>query len=657
MSGMRIRARAPVPEKPASTAPDPRLPVRLPERETGPAAEPSLEDLARRARSGFNVLRAPVHPPGVTAAPPVQARLKLGNPADRFEREAEDVARRVGPALAGAGSRMSGVEPAGGQGAPLPGALQAPLEEGLGAELGSVRLHTASAADTVARWYRARAVTVDRDVLFRQGEYRPETSAGRELLAHELTHVVQQNPDLAARGSAPVVRQTLGRVAPQCMLLLPDDLRDLSFGYMVGDQESGKLFKVIDVDLPAGQIRVADEQTGEVFDYSIATGVYTSAGVPTGEQNLKRKGSSSGEASPAIRKPALLGQSPGTKRAKADLRSFFNASPSSQPPQAPFSFSPFPGLASAPAPSASGFMVTKAGVAKVISDAWQGKRGSRKLLEEIRDGALAAVRKLEAGSPEVLEVATRLAGLATSYFQNYDQGGPGYKGRATEIEDQAKTVLGQLEALSGIQPVAPPVLPRGIEKIPGPTTKIGRFDVGTAYAVKTGPEGARQGESAFGWAHSEHLNEQYKKEQGITFVAGHLVGEKIGGPFVAENLSPFTTEFNTSGSRDEPEAGMRAPEAEGERRLRAGKVVSYRAAVTYGRDPSNKGDYDFAFSWMEGVDLPLIPKKVDVRVATLKPPENADRTDLDNWTEEMDVKPFAPELVLPPGKEESSQEQ
>jgi hypothetical protein len=183
------------------------------------------------------------------------------------------------------------------------------------------------------------------------------------------------------------------------------------------------------------------------------------------------------------------------------------------------------------------------------------------------------------------------------------------------------------------------------------------FAVGTAYAVKTGPEGAKQGQEAYGWEHSNYLNERYRGETGVAFVAGHLVGVKVGGPFLAKNLSPFTNEFNTSGSREEPEAGMRAPEAEAERRLGAGKVVSYDAKVTYGRDPSNHGDYDFAYDWMQYRDLPLVPKKVDVTVATLKPPENADRTDIGNWTEETDVKPFAPKLILPPGKEEDSPEQ
>jgi hypothetical protein len=58
-----------------------------------------------------------------------------------------------------------------------------------------VRVHTSAAADGLNRSLNARAFTTGRDIYFRQGHYNPGSSGGRELLAHELTHVVQQNAD------------------------------------------------------------------------------------------------------------------------------------------------------------------------------------------------------------------------------------------------------------------------------------------------------------------------------------------------------------------------------------------------------------------------------------------------------------------------------
>src|SRR5205085_3273109 len=51
---------------------------------------------------------------------------------------------------------------------------------------------TGDQADHSARAVNALAYTVGRDVVFERGQYTPETDAGRRLLAHELTHVVQQ---------------------------------------------------------------------------------------------------------------------------------------------------------------------------------------------------------------------------------------------------------------------------------------------------------------------------------------------------------------------------------------------------------------------------------------------------------------------------------
>jgi len=69
------------------------------------------------------------------------------------------------------------------------------METAFGADFSGVRIHADTRADSLNQSLSARAFTTGRDVFFRQGEYNPGTSSGRELLAHELTHVVQQNGD------------------------------------------------------------------------------------------------------------------------------------------------------------------------------------------------------------------------------------------------------------------------------------------------------------------------------------------------------------------------------------------------------------------------------------------------------------------------------
>ena len=62
----------------------------------------------------------------------------------------------------------------------------------LGDSFGDVRVHYDDHAAALNRAVSARAFTVGGDIFFGAGEYRPNTAGGRELLAHELTHVVQQ---------------------------------------------------------------------------------------------------------------------------------------------------------------------------------------------------------------------------------------------------------------------------------------------------------------------------------------------------------------------------------------------------------------------------------------------------------------------------------
>src|SRR6185295_16764921 len=87
-------------------------------------------------------------------------------------------------------------------GRPLPDRLRQSFESRLGRDLGGTRLHL---DDPRPAKLRAAAYTIGRDIVLGPGQYRPETKSGRRLLAHELTHVAQQE---SASG-----RATLGPAA------------------------------------------------------------------------------------------------------------------------------------------------------------------------------------------------------------------------------------------------------------------------------------------------------------------------------------------------------------------------------------------------------------------------------------------------------------
>lgn len=86
-----------------------------------------------------------------------------------------------------------------GMGAPLPEDVRADMEARLGRDLSDVRIHTSAEAAELCAEVNARAFTVGSDVFFAPGEFAPETEQGRELLAHELTHVRQQGGGAARK--------------------------------------------------------------------------------------------------------------------------------------------------------------------------------------------------------------------------------------------------------------------------------------------------------------------------------------------------------------------------------------------------------------------------------------------------------------------------
>lgn len=75
----------------------------------------------------------------------------------------------------------------------MPDSIRAFFEPYIGYNFSHVRLHTDSRAAEVAKSLNAEALTTGRDIIFSASQYLPETSKGKKLLAHELTHVVQQS--------------------------------------------------------------------------------------------------------------------------------------------------------------------------------------------------------------------------------------------------------------------------------------------------------------------------------------------------------------------------------------------------------------------------------------------------------------------------------
>jgi hypothetical protein len=114
-------------------------------------------------------------------------------------RKAEGGGYNASPSLV---SRLSGAR---GNGTPLSAPTRNFMEAAFSTDFSNVRVHTGNESAEMSKGINAKAFTYGNDVYFNSGAYQPETQEGKRLLAHELTHVVQQGnilPGLVQRDSS-----------------------------------------------------------------------------------------------------------------------------------------------------------------------------------------------------------------------------------------------------------------------------------------------------------------------------------------------------------------------------------------------------------------------------------------------------------------------
>ena len=124
----------------------------------------------------------------------VQRACACGGACEDCQRKAPDVQRVNAGSAAGAGAAppiVQDVVRSAGQ--PLAAGLRGFFEPRFGADFSGVRVHTDSRAGESARAVDARAYTLGQNIVFGAGQFAPGTAAGKSLLAHELTHVLQQS--------------------------------------------------------------------------------------------------------------------------------------------------------------------------------------------------------------------------------------------------------------------------------------------------------------------------------------------------------------------------------------------------------------------------------------------------------------------------------
>ncbi len=202
------------------------------------ATPPQLEKTpqSQESRTGYNLGNVPMTSPESNSVSPspsgshlIQPKLAIRPAGDRYEQEADRVAHDVvqrlntrqpqesqpqepqrrdptqgnavqmkslsqdsSAAMMAPPELETSIQAAKGGGQFLPNSIREPMEQEFGANFAGVKIHTDSASNRLNQSIQAKAFTTGSDIFFRQGAYQPTTPGGQELLAHELTHVVQQ---------------------------------------------------------------------------------------------------------------------------------------------------------------------------------------------------------------------------------------------------------------------------------------------------------------------------------------------------------------------------------------------------------------------------------------------------------------------------------
>src|SRR5688572_941022 len=149
----------------------------------------------------------------------IQTKLAVNKPGDEYEQEADQIADQVTSAPAHGITRCTlpriqrftrqpnselDIAPASvdqalaSPGSPLEPSLRQDMEQRFDYDFSQVRVHSGPAAEQSARDVNANAYTVGHNVVFGSGRFIAGTHEGRRLIAHELTHVVQQSGDTPA---------------------------------------------------------------------------------------------------------------------------------------------------------------------------------------------------------------------------------------------------------------------------------------------------------------------------------------------------------------------------------------------------------------------------------------------------------------------------
>jgi len=173
----------------------------------------------------------------IQAKPAGDIRLQRQEAEPEEEEEEPVQAKQAGGQTLQTGPGLTGrIRSLKGGGQPLSKPDRAFFESRFGHDFSQVRVHTGTRAEKTTKQLNARAFTIGRNIVFGAEQYAPRTSNGKKLLAHELTHVIQQKTMPYSNSQANKLVQRRGAAQKICNRVKPSppvpQIKDVFFKYM-----------------------------------------------------------------------------------------------------------------------------------------------------------------------------------------------------------------------------------------------------------------------------------------------------------------------------------------------------------------------------------------------------------------------------------------
>ena len=206
--------------------------------------------------------KKPIFESNARAEDQVQRRCAGGEAEESLQKKANSSsAQTASPSVESSLSSYKG------SGSSLPASTRTQMESSIGADFSGVKIHNDSGAAQLSNDLNAQAFTHGNDIYFNSGKYDTSSSEGKHLLAHELTHTVQQGASMYRKENQAQTNTSIQKKAPAAVPSAPvsSEVVDISKGTFSPSDNVKK--------------EIEDKQSREGLDVRIKAGAFAEEGI------------------------------------------------------------------------------------------------------------------------------------------------------------------------------------------------------------------------------------------------------------------------------------------------------------------------------------------------------------------------------------------